>query len=173
METQVSKTSLKKCLLVRTVFPKLFVEAKYAYFVSDKRLLETVRKAVDSNSKEKEAVTLLMHCPYLVSHQATFLYCFVSFWILLHSGSWGMVYPSPLNTPVQGGCEYRSHWWQTAESSERILEYVQASECQKWKTTGHNVQKSCIPWTLILSGLVKATVTKGWNLILLIILVTH
>lgn len=139
------------------------------------------RKAVGSSSKEKVAgrvtVTLLMHCPYLVSHRAAALYCVGVF---LDSLSFKELRDG-LPSSVTRACDCRV----TLDTYDPLvancrtqpknsdLEYVQAPECQEWKTYGLNVQKSCIHWKLILlSELVKGlhcNVIKGWNLFLLMI----
>lgn len=110
------------------------------------------RKAVDSSSKEKVAdrvtVSLVVHCPYSVSHRVAFLYCFGAFldslsFIELRDGLARSVTCAcdcrvtlDMNVPLMANCR--------AQPKNSDLEYVQAPECWDWKTYGCDVQKGFI-----------------------------
>lgn len=146
------------------IFLNLFVWAECTYFYMPSNCLKIIRKrkAVGSGSKEKVAdrvtVTLLMYCPCLVSHQAA-SYCFSVFLDSLSFKEQRDGLPSSITcacdcrvtldtcVPLMASCR--------TQPKNSDLEYVQASECQEWKTYGHNMQKSCIHCKFILSELVK------------------
>lgn len=110
------------------------------------------RKAAGSSSKEEVAdeltVTLLMHSSYLVSCRAAFLYCFGVFLDSLSFKELRDGLPSSVTracdcrvtldtyVPLMANCRTQPKYSDP--------EYMQAPECQEWKTYGHNVQKSCI-----------------------------
>lgn len=152
METQVSRISLKKSLLVRTVFPKLFVQAKCTYFLSDKQTAWKLWKGSwqfkgRSSCHSPNALPILS----IPSSSHLLLLC-----VFLDPSVKKLKDVLPNSITHICDCRVTLNIGPTdAESSERILEDEQAFECQKWKTIAHNVETSYIPWTLILSGLVK------------------
>lgn len=135
------------------------------------------RKAVGSSSKEKVAgrvtVTLLMHCPYLVSHQDAALYCFG---VILDSLSF-MELRDGLRSSVTRACDGRVTLdtyvplmanGRTQPQNSDLL-YMQAPECQEWKSLWTQCAEELYSLAVNSSFCKRLAVIKDWNLLLLMI----